>query len=296
MHSTGNGGPARGTSLLPVPPGLPGDTFIKSILGAVFIDAGGSQKKGFVSCWKVFLKLWKPVLANYDQPKPLVACFPEPKFSSIEFLNERFDSFKPPDLHELEKAISFLFLKKPYLLEQALTHDSINQFIDQQQASGPAGFGPISLRQGGSPEEQPEFVHYQTLEFLGDSVLELVIMEYLYVRSTTTPVQDALAQMLFFSVETGQKLYSSNPQAKVARKLQLEKYVIKQAGITILSYDDFVESIIGAVFVHSGVVGLRKSAQIVLELWGLVEPAAGTLVVDGGEQNLTSSLLSSPCK
>lgn len=227
------------------------DTFVKNIFGAIFLDAGGSQKKGFSCCWKVFLKLWKPLVGVYNPVKPLLCCFPAPKFSSQEFLNERFGNFKRVNLSLLEEKISFKFSKNPHLLEQAMTHDSIDSFRTAAENSDPS---------------KPEFVHFQNLEFLGDSVLELVIMEYLYLRSSSA---DPLGQMLFFNRDTGEKLYSSRFQIQVANKLKLEQFLVKPPQVGLICYDDFVESLIGAIYVHGRQVGLRNCAKVVLELWGL---------------------------
>lgn len=234
------------------------DTFVKSLFGAIFLDAGGSEKKGLMTCWKVFLKLWKPVISSFDVAKPLIDCFPEPIYSSRDFLKERFSNFKVEDLKVLEQKIGYSFLRNPHLLEQAMTHDSIDMFRSSVDNPDP---------------KKPEFVHFQNLEFLGDSVLELVIMEYLYLRSSSA---DPLGQMLFFSRDTGQKLYSSRFQIQVAKKLQLENFVIKPPQAPLASYDDFVESLIGAIYVHGRMMGLRICAKIVLEIWGLEEDVACT--------------------
>lgn len=209
------------------------DIFLKSIFGAVFLDAGGSQKKGFVTCWKLFSRLWQPILSASDrliEVTPLIACFPKPKWSSQEFLKERHNSYKIRDLALLEEKIKHKFLKHPHLLEQAMTHDSID----------------LHKTPGETPDPScPEFTHFQNLEFLGDSVIELVIMEYLYLRSSSA---DPLGQMLFCTRDTGEKLYSSRFQIQVAKRLCLENFVIKPPHVGLACYDDFVESLIGRLF------------------------------------------------
>ncbi|CAL8124081.1 unnamed protein product [Orchesella dallaii] len=239
------------------------ETFVKSIMGAIFIDAGGSEKKGFRNVWNVFLKLWKNTIDNYPPVKQLVHCFPEPKFSSSKFLIERFKDIKDlkfKELKQLERVLEYEFIKRPHLLEQALTHDSIEEF------------------------GKDDFAHYQTLEFLGDSVIELIVMEYLYTKYDSA---DPLGQMLFFNRETGQKLYNSKFQVKVAKKLQLDQYVIKPPYVVLGSYDDFVESLIGAVYVNCGAAALKKTARTVLYLWGLQPyinpPPKSDQVANGGQ-------------
>jgi ribonuclease III len=106
--------------------------------------------------------------------------------------------------------------------------------------------------------EQNDLVdNNERLEFLGDSVLGLVVAEYLYRKLMDRPEGD-LARIKSFVV-------SEDSLAEVARSIQVDKYVLVGKGEeysggrskkAILA--DALEAIIGAYFIDSGFKPVRK--------------------------------------
>lgn len=133
-------------------------------------------------------------------------------------------------LRELERRIGYNF-RNHELLFQALTHRSASEN------------------------------HYERLEFLGDSILSVVIAEQLYFRFPKSPEGD-LSRMRA-------TLVCGTMLAKVARNFELGKFLklgpgeLKSGGFrrdSILS--DAVEGIIGAIFLDSD---MQTARAIVLQ-------------------------------
>ena len=140
-------------------------------------------------------------------------------------------SLPPIQLRELERRLGYNF-NNHALLYQALTHRSASEN------------------------------HYERLEFLGDSILSVVIAEELYHRFPKSPEGD-LSRMRA-------TLVCGTMLAKVARAFELGKFLklgpgeLKSGGFrrdSILS--DAVEAIIGAIFLDSDVV----TAQQIVRDW-----------------------------
>lgn len=140
-------------------------------------------------------------------------------------------SLTPIQLREIERRLGYNF-KDHGLLYQALTHRS-------------AGEG-----------------HYERLEFLGDSILSVVIAEALYHRFPKSPEGD-LSRMRA-------TLVCGDMLANVAREFELGKFLnlgpgeLKSGGFrrdSILS--DAVEAIIGAIFLDSDI----EKVQDIVRAW-----------------------------
>jgi ribonuclease-3 len=113
----------------------------------------------------------------------------------------------------------------------------------------------------------------ERLEFLGDSVLGLVVTEYLYRTHPGLP-EGELAKMRAASV-------SQRALAKIARAIELGPYILLGRGETstggadkesILS--DTLEAILGAVYICHG---LEETRRLVLRLAGPTLKAAASL-------------------
>jgi ribonuclease-3 len=139
-------------------------------------------------------------------------------------------------LTALETKIEYKF-KNTELLERALTHTS---YFKQKSAIN----------------------HFQRLEFLGDSVLSLIVSDFLYKKFP------------FFSEGRLSKLKSTIISQKVlayfAKRLKLEKYIVlgksvdlaKERGkFSILA--DCMESLLGAIYLDGG---LKNCKRIVINL------------------------------
>jgi ribonuclease-3 len=132
------------------------------------------------------------------------------------------------------------------LLDQSTTHRS------------------FAYEHGGIPENE-------RLEFLGDSVLGIVITEYLYARFPDV-AEGQLAKLRAAVVNAG-------ACAEVARTLDLGRYMLLGRGeettggrdkLSILA--DAMEAVIGAIYLSSG---LEISREFVLRMYGpLIEASA----------------------
>jgi ribonuclease-3 len=110
---------------------------------------------------------------------------------------------------------------------------------------------------------------YQRLEFLGDSVLDLVISDHLYREH---PEFDE-GQL---SKET-EKLTKGLQQGKIAEKFRIKDYVSFGQSVNkenFLGYHNFVESLIGAVYIDGGLDEAKKVIHRLWELNGNSTPAA----------------------
>ncbi len=142
------------------------------------------------------------------------------------------DGKRKKELHLFESSASLKF-RRLELLNQAFSHRSY-------------------------ANEQNDLVdNNERLEFLGDSVLGLVVAEYLYRKLMDRPEGD-LARIKSFVV-------SEDSLAEVARSIHVDKYVLVGKGEeysggrskkAILA--DALEAIIGAYFIDSGFKPVRK--------------------------------------
>ncbi len=141
---------------------------------------------------------------------------------------------------ELEKKLGYSF-GDDKLLSEALTHKS---FAHEARAGVPS--------------------HNERLEFLGDSVIGLIVVEYLFQLKDRYP-ESVLARMKSY-------LVSEAVLAAVAGTISLDRFLYLGKGEestggrgkkSILS--DALEAVIGAVYLDGG---LEKARQIVLRFFG----------------------------
>lgn len=156
--------------------------------------------------------------------------------------------------NKIQTEIGYNF-KDINLLEQALTHDSLRA----QNLSIPT---------------------YERLEFLGDSALYFIISNYLFLKHP----QDNEGKLS----TRRQQLVSGSFQQEIAKKLELQKYIqvadsVKRQQLTsrMTRIDDFVESIIGAVYLDAGghENGLRSAKNVIYKLWNLQDPSTNACVI-----------------
>jgi ribonuclease III len=136
-----------------------------------------------------------------------------------------------PNLAELEGQLNVRF-NNILLLEEALTHSS---YINQNKY----------------------LKHYERLEFLGDSVLQLTISEYLY-KTYNEKAEGELTKIRSLIV-------CENSLHTIAQNLNLGKYLNMSKGeeltggrerVSILA--DCVEAIIAAIFLDNGLNAAKK--------------------------------------
>ncbi len=139
-------------------------------------------------------------------------------------------------LNNLEKKLDYKFKNKT-LLKEALTHPS---------------FQKKSLKE--------KTANNQRLEFLGDSVLDLIVTEHLYLKLASFS-EGKLTKIRSVMV-------SKDILAKWANRLSLGKYIILGKGedstggrkkLSILA--DCFEALLGAIYLDSG---LQKAKKIIL--------------------------------
>ncbi|HEX8176871.1 MAG TPA: ribonuclease III [Pyrinomonadaceae bacterium] len=138
-----------------------------------------------------------------------------------------------PDLQELEEILAYKFDDRS-LLERAITHRS---WAHEQVAPG--------------SEEEARRLHNEALEFIGDSVLGLVVANHLFLINPNT-TEGELSRMKH-------RLVSAVMLARAAKKMGLGEYLRLGVGEEktggrskrALLADSF-EAILGAIFLDGG--------------------------------------------
>ncbi|HEX8845787.1 MAG TPA: ribonuclease III [Pyrinomonadaceae bacterium] len=140
---------------------------------------------------------------------------------------------KTTDLGELEKILAYTFSDRS-LLERALTHRS---WAHEQVAPGNEG--------------EARRLHNEALEFIGDSVLGLVVADYLFL-SYPNATEGELSRMKH-------RLVSAQSLAKASKRLTLGEYLRVGRGEeksggrgkrALLA--DVMEAVLAAIFLDSG--------------------------------------------
>ena len=143
------------------------------------------------------------------------------------------------ELTKLQAILNYTF-KNQKFLEEALTHDS-NRVNDRNA------------------------VTYQRLEFLGDSVLNLVISDYLYRENPTYGEGQLTTQR--------KELTEGLRQTQVAKKINIQDYIVFGQSVRKNEFSrchSFVESLIGAVYMDGG---YSEAAKVIFRLWDLELPS-----------------------
>jgi ribonuclease-3 len=155
------------------------------------------------------------------------------------------------DLLRFQNSCGYTF-KNDKLLDEALTHDS-NRVNDRSVPT------------------------YQRLEFLGDSVLNLVVSEYLFLNYPNFTEGQL--------TDKRKELTEAKKQIQIAEKLNLKDHILFGQSVRRDQYTghhSFVESIIGAVYIDGG---LDKAKELIRRLWELsgnsntAQAAAGSCVI-----------------
>lgn len=138
-------------------------------------------------------------------------------------------------LNELEKKIGYTFKNRKYLI-RALTHSS---YSNEAKARG------------------EDIECNERLEFLGDSVLSLIVSSYLFKRYTDS-YEGELSKIRSFTV-------SEKPLAQYAREIDLGSYLFLGRGednesgrnrASIIS--DAFEALIAAIYLDSGLESAQR--------------------------------------
>lgn len=151
-----------------------------------------------------------------------------------------------PDLHELEEILAYEFEDRS-LLERAVTHRS---WAHEQVAPG--------------SEEEARRLHNEALEFIGDSVLGLVVANHLFLINPNT-TEGELSRMKH-------RLVSAAMIARAAKEMGLGEFLRLGVGEektggrnkrALLA--DCFEAVLGAIFLDGG---LRASTDFCMRALG----------------------------
>lgn len=139
-------------------------------------------------------------------------------------------------MEELEKILNYNFKNKE-LLKEALTHPSLSV--------------------------NKKIKNYERLEFLGDSILSMVIIEYLY-KKYKNEKEGQLSKRKSY-------LVSKDILSNIARNMNIGKYIIMTKGEEKSggrenknNLENVMEAIIGAIYLDSNIYTVRK---FILNIW-----------------------------
>ncbi|WMW25133.1 putative dsRNA-binding protein [Methanolobus sediminis] len=153
------------------------------------------------------------------------------------------------DLEEFQEIIGFKFKDKSYLI-QALLHGSLFSG-DKEKLS--------AFRKVNGLENKD----YEKLEYLGDSVLGLIIAEHAfhdnsinkYARSGGLTIEGVATKI--------RTVLASNESLKpVARKIKLSRFVLSEGHVNIDGkLSDIMEALIGAIYVDGGLDNANRNTE-----------------------------------
>ena len=139
-------------------------------------------------------------------------------------------------MEELEKILNYNFKNKE-LLKEALTHPSLS--INKK------------------------IKNYERLEFLGDSILSMIIIEYLY-KKYQNEKEGQLSKRKSY-------LVSKDRLSNIARSMNIGKYIIMTKGEEKTggrdnknNLENVMEAIIGAIYLDSNINTIRN---FILNIW-----------------------------
>lgn len=239
--------------------------FLKAVIGAVFIDAGGTEDgdEALKHCEKVFLHLWAMYLDTVDEDynedveypddsklRPLRACFFVPD-EVRKFWLSQYDRIKKTDIFEKLDFIARLCeinLEIKFdnldLLSEAITHKSFYE---------PVRNDPIIKKL-----HRPSF---ERLEFLGESAVGLVVSEFLYY------INPNFFERKFPITNPGDRFdhcVSAAFQGQIADKYFLKKFIKMRDDINWKRFDQIVVALIGGLCVDGGI---KKARDFIWREW-----------------------------
>ncbi|WP_319507511.1 ribonuclease III domain-containing protein [uncultured Methanolobus sp.] len=144
------------------------------------------------------------------------------------------------DLKEFQEIIGFRFRDKSYLV-QALLHGSLFSG-DKEKLS--------AFRKANNLENKD----YEKLEYLGDSVLGLIIAEYAYHDQKVNEYAKSKGLTIEGVCTKIKVILASNENLKpVARKIKLSRFVLSEGHVNIDGkLADIIEALIGAIYLDGG--------------------------------------------
>ena len=153
------------------------------------------------------------------------------------------------DLNEFQNEICVQFKKTKYLI-QALSHGTIFS-------------GDKDKLDKFKKVNNLEFDNYEKLEYLGDSVLGLIVTEYSYHENVIDEYAKAQNRKIEGVLTEIKKVLVSNDSLKpIADEINLDKYILHNLDNVTDVYDDVIEALIGAIYLD---LGYAKAQKFVLK-------------------------------
>nr|WP_280921216.1 putative dsRNA-binding protein [Methanolobus bombayensis] len=155
------------------------------------------------------------------------------------------------DLEEFQEIIGFKFKDKSYLI-QALLHGSLFSG-DKEKLS--------EFRKINGLENKD----YEKLEYLGDSVLGLIIAEYAYHDNSINEYARSKGLTIEGVATKIRTVLASNESLKpVARKIKISNFVLSEGHVNIDGkLSDIMEALIGAIYIDGGCNNTGNNDQTV---------------------------------
>ena len=162
------------------------------------------------------------------------------------------------DLNVFQNKIDVKFEDTKYLI-QALTHGTIfsgdKDKLDQFKKAN-----------------NLEFDNYEKLEYLGDSVLGLIITEYSYhedVIDEYAKIQDRKIEGVLTEIKI--VLVSNENLKPIADEINLDKYILCNLDNVTDVYDDVIEALIGAIYLDQGYAEVQKFVKTFFDINGALD-------------------------
>ena len=159
------------------------------------------------------------------------------------------------DLEEFQRIINVRYRSPQYLI-QALTHGSLFN-------------GDSEMLDTFKMRNDLDSKDYEKLEFLGDSVLGLIIAEYAYHDKRVEDYRRSKGKSIEgVSTELKKVLVSNDSLKKIAEKIELSSYVLCEPHVNIEGkLSDIIEALIGSIYLGScGYEQARKFVYTFFEL------------------------------
>ena len=149
------------------------------------------------------------------------------------------------DLNEFQNKIDVKFEDTKHLI-QALTHGTIFS-------------GNKDKLDKFKKTNNLEFDNYEKLEYLGDSVLGLIVTEYSYHEDVIDEYAKAQDRKIEGVLTAIKKVLVSNDSLKpIADEMDFDKYILCNLNNITDVYDDVIEALIGAIYLDQGYAKAQK--------------------------------------
>ena len=162
------------------------------------------------------------------------------------------------DLGEFQNRIYVQFKDTKYLI-QALSHGTIFS-------------GDKDKLDEFKKANNLEFDNYEKLEYLGDSVLGLIVTEYSYYEDVIEEYAKTKEQKIEGVLTAIKKELVSNKNLKpIADKMKLDKYILCTLDNVTDIYDDVIEALIAAIYLDRGYAEAQKFVHKFFDINGALD-------------------------